>query len=71
MWGTVTDNVTDGRILLVSFVRSSIYETDGWSKKDGWKKRKKKTPDPMETDKVVFSLSPVTEEYAGAGNMIS
>lgn len=69
MWGTVTDNVTDGRILLVSFVRSSIYETDRWSKKDGLKK--KKTPDPMETDKVVFSLSPVTEEYAGAGNMIS
>jgi hypothetical protein len=24
VWGTVTDNVTDGRILLVSFVRFNI-----------------------------------------------
>jgi hypothetical protein len=39
VWGTVTDKVTDGRILLVSFVRFNICKRKALNM---WKKEKEK-----------------------------
>lgn len=47
--------------LFLLLARISAKQIDGKKKQDTW---------AMETDKVVFSHSPVTEEYAGAGNRI-
>lgn len=49
--------------LFLLLARVSAKQIDG-------KKKKKNDTWAMETDKVVFSHSPVTEEYAGAGNRI-